>query len=90
MFCRTIGILARGAKGLAIPGGRRERRHWLDDYKFFCGPHIFLIFFIYQKFGTDVICIALRFKQMLAAKIAERHALAAEKERKEKEEEKGK
>lgn len=41
MFCRRIGIMARGGQGLAIPGNRRERRHWLDDYNFFFGPHIF-------------------------------------------------
>ena len=46
MFCRTSGIMARGVQDLAIPGSRRERRHWVDDYKNFLGPHIFHIFHI--------------------------------------------
>ena len=82
MSCKRIGIMGRGVQNHSRPGSPREKRH-LMNVQSLCKA----IFHVISPLTcTCTTWIALRFKQMLAAKIGERQAWAAEKGKKEKEE----
>ena len=92
MSCKRIGIMGRGVQNHSRPGSPREKRHLMNVQSmiFSLNPSLCkAIFHVFSPFTcTCTTWIALRFKQMLAAKIRERQAWAAEKEKKEKEENK--